>query len=121
MDLVPTLSAGLLIQLWRQLQVGGWEESPGGDFSRGRSGGRGFIDQGALDAGAWSPETNRLEVRRAQVSVYVCLPGPHPVLICSDFCAMASGGRGRKGKERPFWSRMEDYSLSLGFALSPFS
>lgn len=40
-DLVPTLRTGLLIQLWRQLQVRGWEISPRGDFRvvRGRLGG----------------------------------------------------------------------------------
>lgn len=32
MDLVPTLSTESLIQLWSQLQVGGWEKSTGGDF-----------------------------------------------------------------------------------------
>ena len=71
MDLVPTLSTGSLIQLWKQLQVGDWEKSSAGDLRgqwRGQIGRPRLWDQGVLDVGAWCPEANRWQVRREEVS-----------------------------------------------------
>ncbi|XP_012325733.1 Na(+)/H(+) exchange regulatory cofactor NHE-RF4 isoform X2 [Aotus nancymaae] len=57
MNLVPTLSTGSPIQLWRELQVGDQEKSSAGDFGTGRelTWRLKLWDQGTLDSGAWSP------------------------------------------------------------------
>lgn len=65
MDLVPRLNTGSLIQLWRQLQVGGWEVSSGGYFGQlgSLSGSGDFGIRGHLMLGLGSLR-QILEVRR---------------------------------------------------------
>ena len=69
MNLVPTPSTGLLIQLWRKPQVGGQEKSSAGDFGTGRgpTWRLKLWDQGTFDFGAWSPEAGK-QVRRKVMS-----------------------------------------------------
>lgn len=120
MDLVPTWSTGWLLQLWRQLQVGGGENSSGGDIRavRGQIGRLRLWVQGTLDVGAWSPWQIDWQLGRGEWTNLSSWSTP-----CTDmlrFLCQGQEGRGREEKGRSFWSRTEQARPEFGVPLSPF-